>query len=109
MTLAPLATMQLCSAVCLCVCQSLLLNVVSCMVDVCTSASLQLSSELDPAGDRTLLCLTKIDELQQRSLADIMETSIRTLNLRPEHVFAVRNRSQQEVSGVVLRCCATCR
>ena len=39
--------------------ESVILNVVSAMVDFSTSASLQLSQELDPEGRRTLLCVTK--------------------------------------------------
>ena len=42
--------------------ETVILNVVSAMNDFSTSASLQLSQELDPEGQRTLLCVTKIDQ-----------------------------------------------
>ena len=49
--------------------ETIILNVVSAMVDFSTSASLQLSQELDPAGRRTLLCVTKIDQHRESGLA----------------------------------------
>ena len=35
---------------------------VSAMVDFSTSGSLQLARQVDPSGERTLLCVTKVDE-----------------------------------------------
>ena len=76
--------------------QSILLNVVSAMVDFSTSASLQLSRELDPTGDRTMICVTKVDQHKEDGLSDKIHSAIDMMKLDPEHVFAVRNRSQQE-------------
>jgi GTPase SAR1 family protein len=76
--------------------ESILLNVVSSMVDFSTSASLQLSRELDKERRRTLLCITKVDQHAERGLHHKIQTSIQTMQLNPRHVFAVRNRSQQE-------------
>eukprot|EP00051_Salpingoeca_urceolata_P017826 m.245892 g.245892 ORF g.245892 m.245892 type:complete len:55 (-) comp19055_c2_seq1:4021-4185(-) len=44
--------------------ETVLLNVVSCMVDIATSKSLQMSRDLDPQGSRTLLCVTKVTPIQ---------------------------------------------
>ena len=33
------------------------------MVDFSTSGSLQLARQVDPSGERTLLCVTKVDEM----------------------------------------------
>jgi interferon-induced GTP-binding protein Mx1 len=76
--------------------QSILLNVVSAMVDFSTSASLQLSRELDPTGDRTMICVTKVDQHKEDGLSDKIHSAIDMMKLDPEHVFAVRNRSQKE-------------
>eukprot|EP00978_Attheya_sp_CCMP212_P004325 scaffold9455_cov54-Attheya_sp.AAC.1 len=76
--------------------ESILLNVVSAMVDFSTSASLQLSRELDPQGKRTMLCITKIDQYQENGLHDKIKTGIEMMELDHDHVFAVRNRSQEE-------------
>ena len=47
--------------------ESIILNVVSTMVDFSTSASLQMSRELDSNGDRTMLRVTKVDQHQKRA------------------------------------------
>ena len=36
------------------------------MVDFSTSGSLQLARQVDPSGERTLLCVTKVDEGEGR-------------------------------------------
>lgn len=41
--------------------ETIIINISNIMVDLDTSASLQLSKELDPHGERTILCLTKMD------------------------------------------------
>ena len=76
--------------------QSILLNVVSTMVDFSTSASLQLSRELDPDGDRTMLCVTKVDQHKEDGLNRNIDKAMEMMKLNPKHVFAVRNRSQLE-------------
>ena len=76
--------------------ESVILNVVSAMVDFSTSASLQLSQELDPTSRRTLLCVTKIDQHQEEGLAKKLSSAASQLKLRSDRVFAVRNRKQQE-------------
>ena len=76
--------------------ESVILNVVSAMVDFSTSASLQLSQELDPNCRRTLLCVTKIDQHQEDGLAKKLGNAASQLKLRRDRVFAVRNRKQQE-------------
>ena len=76
--------------------ESIILNVASAMVDFSTSASLQLSQELDPEGRRTMLCVTKIDQHKESGLAKKLRVAIETMKLRAGHVFAVRNRKQEE-------------
>ena len=76
--------------------ESVILNVVSAMVDYSTSASLQLSQELDPTGARTLLCVTKIDQHQEEGLVKKLSNAATHLRLRSGRVFAVRNRKQEE-------------
>jgi GTPase SAR1 family protein len=76
--------------------ESILLNVVSAMVDFSTSASLQLSHELDKERTRTMLCITKVDQHSEAGLHDKITKSIHAMNLKPQHVFAVRNRTQEE-------------
>ena len=76
--------------------ESILLNVVSAMVDFSTSASLQLSRDLDPSGERTMLCVTKIDQHHEAGIGTKLGDAIVRLKLRPQHIFAVRNRSQAE-------------
>ena len=66
--------------------ETVILNVVSAMNDFSTSASLQLSQELDPEGQRTLLCVTKIDQhhevgLWRRSSLTLALTLALTLTL----------------------------
>lgn len=76
--------------------ESILLNVVSAMVDFSTSASLQLSRKLDQEGGRTILCVTKVDQHVEEGLKDKIEAAIKLMSLRPDHVFPVRNRSQKQ-------------
>jgi hypothetical protein len=76
--------------------ESILLNIVSCMVDFSTSASLQLSNELDVERRRTILCITKVDQHSEQGLHVKIQKSINAMRLNPQHVFAVRNRTQIE-------------
>ena len=76
--------------------ETIILNVVSAMVDFSTSASLQLSQELDPSGRRTLLCVTKVDQHAEAGLARKARDAIKQMRLGNESVFLVRNRSQRE-------------
>jgi GTPase SAR1 family protein len=76
--------------------ESILLNVVSSMVDFSTSASLQMSHELDVERTRTMLCITKVDQHSEQGLHDKIQMSIHAMRLNSQHVFAVRNRTQQE-------------
>uniref|UniRef100_A0A7S2N5B3 Dynamin GTPase n=2 Tax=Helicotheca tamesis TaxID=374047 RepID=A0A7S2N5B3_9STRA len=76
--------------------ESIVLNVVSAMVDFSTSASLQLSRELDPEGKRTLLCVTKVDQHQEEGLHDKITTAIETMGIPSQMVYAVRNRTASE-------------
>uniref|UniRef100_A0A7S4JM12 Dynamin GTPase n=1 Tax=Odontella aurita TaxID=265563 RepID=A0A7S4JM12_9STRA len=76
--------------------ESILLNVVSAMVDFTTSASLQLSRELDPDGERTMLCVTKVDQHRETGLHEKIQSAMDMMDLPEDNVFAVRNRSQKE-------------
>lgn len=49
--------------------ETIILNVISAMVDFSTSKALQMSRELDAACDRSLLCITKVDQHQEAGLA----------------------------------------
>ena len=75
---------------------SILLDVFSAMVDFSTSASLQISQELDPDGDRTMLCVTKVYQHKEDGLNRNIDKSMEMMKLDPKHVFAMRNRSQLE-------------
>lgn len=79
--------------------ESVILNVVSSMVDFSTSGSLQLSQEIDPSGRRTLLCVTKIDQYQGDGLVKKLSDEAGQMCLRADRVFAVRNRKQEELSS----------
>jgi interferon-induced GTP-binding protein Mx1 len=74
----------------------ILLNVVSSIIDFSTSASLQLSHELDVERKRTMLCITKVDQHSEQGLQDKIQKSIHAMKSNPRHVLAVRNRTQQE-------------
>ena len=76
--------------------ESILLNVVSAMVDFSTSASLALSRKLDPKGSRTMLCVTKVDQHSEDGFHEKVTKAIESMKLKPQHVFCVRNRSQKE-------------
>ena len=76
--------------------ETIVLNVVSAMVDMSTSKALQLSRELDPSSQRTLLCITKVDQHTEPGLPDKIVAASRQLGLPMEQIFCVRNRSQQE-------------
>jgi len=76
--------------------ESIILNVVSAMVDFSTSALLQLSRELDPSGQRTMLCVTKVDQHREIGLHKKLENATRGMQIRREHIFAVRNRTNEE-------------
>ena len=76
--------------------ETVILNVASAMVDFSNNASLQLSQKLDPDRRRTLLCVTKIDQHKEPGLAKNIGIAITSMKLKPELVFVVRNRKQQE-------------
>jgi GTPase SAR1 family protein len=77
--------------------ETIILNVASAQMDICTSQSVQISRKLDKMGNRTMLCITKVDEHANASrLNKAIESDIATLGLNPANVFAVRNRSQDE-------------
>jgi hypothetical protein len=76
--------------------ESILLNVVSAMVDFTTSKSLSMSQSMDPTAQRSLLCITKIDQLREGGLARSINAVTEGLSIPSEHIFCVRNRSQSE-------------
>lgn len=76
--------------------ETIVLNVVSAMVDISTSEALQLSRELDTSGDRTLLCITKVDQHVEPGLPAKVLRASEQLNIPMSRIFCVRNRSQQE-------------
>ena len=76
--------------------ESIILNVVSTMVDFSTSASLQMSRELDSNGDRTMLRVTKVDQHQENGLHEKINNAVTTMHIKPENIFAVQNCSQKE-------------
>eukprot|EP00038_Savillea_parva_P017783 m.21510 g.21510 ORF g.21510 m.21510 type:complete len:383 (+) comp3903_c0_seq1:283-1431(+) len=81
--------------------ETIMLNVVSAMVDFSTSESLQLSRELDPHGDRTLLCVTKCDQHTEPGLPDKVKRASDQMKIPLSRIFCVRNRSQMENDGSV--------
>jgi hypothetical protein len=50
--------------------ETIILNVISAMVDFSTSKALQMSRELDAACRRSLLCITKVDQHQEAGLGE---------------------------------------
>lgn len=81
--------------------EAILLNIVSAMVDFSTSKSLQMSRELDPNSERTLMCITKADQHTDPGLLEKVTGATLKMSLPQEHVFCVRNRSQPENDGGV--------
>jgi hypothetical protein len=43
-----------------------------------------------------MICVTKVDQHKEDGLSDKIHSAIDMMKLDPEHVFAVRNRSQKE-------------
>ena len=84
---------------------TIILNVASANMDICTSESVKISRKLDKTGERTMLCITKVDEhASMPRLNKEIRTNIKSMGLNPRNVFAVRNRSQDENDeGVALQ------
>ena len=76
--------------------EAVVLNVVSAMVDCSTSKSLQMSTQMDPACRRSLLCITKADQHGEPGLLAKIQGASGGLGLPAENVFCVVNRSQAE-------------
>ena len=79
--------------------ETIIVNVCSAMVDFSTSASLKLANEYDKNAKRTVLCLTKVDQHHEKGLRDKIENAIEMMNINPENLFLVRNRTQEEIEN----------
>lgn len=84
---------------CLKYCQdktTIILVVMQANVDISTSEALQMALKLDPAGDRTIGVLTKLDLMDQGTSAkNLLENSDVTI----KHGYvALKNRSQQDLN-----------
>ena len=77
--------------------ETIIVNVVSAMVDFTTSASLKLSNDFDRNSDRTILCVTKIDQYIEKGFQGKINDALKTLNINPNNLFLIRNRTQEEV------------
>eukprot|EP00921_Rhytidocystis_pertsovi_P008714 GHVQ01014191.1.p1 GENE.GHVQ01014191.1~~GHVQ01014191.1.p1 ORF type:complete len:820 (-),score=56.99 GHVQ01014191.1:240-2699(-) len=86
--------------------EAVLLNVVSAMVDVSTSASLKMCRKIDPEGQRTLLCFTKVDQYKDSGLSRKLLEPTELFDIPQEHIFCVKNRSQAENDSAVDLCAA---
>lgn len=82
--------------------ETIMLNVVSAMVDFSTSEALQLSRDYDPEGARTLLCVTKCDQHAEPGLPAKVKRASEQLKIPLEQIFCVRNRSQVENDKAVV-------
>lgn len=77
--------------------ETIIVNVVSAMVDFTTSASLKLSNEYDSKTERTIVCITKIDQHKERGLRDKINYGLKALNINSNNLFLIRNRTQEEI------------
>lgn len=72
--------------------ESVILNVVSAMVDLATSAAVQMSLKVDPEAKRSLLCVTMVDKHKEPStLADAIKKACGDMRIPEDRVFAVCN------------------
>jgi hypothetical protein len=55
-----------------------------------------MSREMDLSAERTLLCVTKVDQHTDPGLLKKVNSAIDAFSLPEEHVFCLRNRSQPE-------------
>lgn len=67
--------------------ETIIVNVVSAMVDFTTSASLKLSNEFDNNAERTIVCVTKIDQHREKGLKDRIDYALKTLKINPKNLF----------------------
>lgn len=77
--------------------ETIIINVSSVMVDLDTSASLQLSKSLDFQGERSVLCLTKMDQHKEEGLKETINSYLREYNIERENFFMIRNRTAKEL------------
>ena len=81
--------------------ETIIVNVVSAMVDFSTSASLKLSNEFDEDAMRTIVCITKIDQHKEKGLKSKIDYALKTLKINENHLFLIRNRTQDEILNQV--------
>eukprot|EP00951_Prasinocladus_malaysianus_P043561 scaffold545813_cov48-Prasinocladus_malaysianus.AAC.1 len=72
--------------------ESVVLNVVSAMVDLATSAAVQMSLKVDPGGERSLLCVTMVDRHTEDGLAAKITRACEDMRIAGNCVFAVCNK-----------------
>ena len=74
----------------------ILLNVVNASVDFETSKSLCMSRKLDTNAKRTILCISKVDQFVDHGILKKVMNAHVNMHLPKEHIFVVRNRSQED-------------
>ena len=83
--------------------ESVILNVVSAMVDLATSAAVQMSLKVDPAGERSLLCVTMVDKHRDPGLYGKINQACTDMRISGNCVFAVCNRWEDAGDGTATR------
>lgn len=73
--------------------ETIVINVSAVIVDLDTSASLQLSNSLDEFGLRTILCLTKMDQYHEIGLKNKLNQYLNDYNIEQDNFFMIRNRT----------------
>ena len=72
--------------------ESVILNVLSAMEDPSNSAGVQQSQKVDPSGERSLLCVTKVDQHKESGLGRKIRKACADMRVSDGNVFAVCNR-----------------
>ena len=83
--------------------ESVILNVVSAMVDLATSAAVQMSLKVDPAGERSLLCVTMVDKHRDAGLYEKINQACTDMRISGNCVFAVCNKWEDAGDGTATR------
>lgn len=76
--------------------QTIIINISSIMVDVENSASWKLSKKIDPNGQRSILCLTKMDQYKEKGLNKRINDYLNKKGFIDEdNFFMIRNGTQE--------------
>ena len=81
--------------------ETIIINVSSIAVDLDTSASLRLSQDIDVDGERTVLCLTKMDTYTDIGLKRKIQNILDDYKFDQNNIFMIRNRNQKEMEDMM--------